>query len=444
MSTERIDQMKQVEDLLAADIVDTVTALGADSQRALAFYSVLTAAALLGAILMAVFLIRMITGGLGRVVALADRLADGDFSENVTVDTGGEIGQLQQAMRRMRNKLVDVMGQVTLVVGNVSSGSQAMSATSEQLSQGSTEQAAAAEQASASMEEMSANIRQSADNAAQTEKIASQSAQEAEQSGKAVDEAVQAMKSIAEKINIIQEIARQTDLLALNAAVEAARAGQHGKGFAVVASEVRKLAERSQEAAGEISGLSGRTVEVSQRAGEMLRSLVPSIQRTADLVQEISAASREQNTGADQINEAIRELDAVIQQNAAASTESASVAESLASQAEQLRATVSFFRLGDESATGSDNAATAVAKAMPASTGMASAAGAPPTESTGRSGKAAQPATSPTDRKPGTRLRPKSAPETGRATPPGANGAGNGVALDLGTEEVSDAEFERY
>lgn len=444
VSTERIDQMKLVEDQIAADIIGTVTALGAEGQRALAVYSVLTAVALLGAILMAVFLIRMITSGLGRVVALADRLADGDFSETVTVDTGGEIGQLQQAMRRMRDKLVDVMGQVTLVVGNVASGSEAMSATSEQLSQGSTEQAAAAEQASASMEEMSANIRQSADNAAQTEKIASQSAQEAEDSGKAVDEAVEAMRSIAEKINIIQEIARQTDLLALNAAVEAARAGQHGKGFAVVASEVRKLAERSQEAAGEISGLSGRTVEVSQRAGEMLRSLVPSIQRTADLVQEISAASREQNTGADQINEAIRELDTVIQQNAAASTESASVAENLASQAEQLRGTVSFFQLGDEAPVGSGKDTAVPAKPAAARNSNTSDTDVAPAARAGTAAKAAQPAASVADRKPGTRMRPKSAPETGPASATAGNGAGNGVALDLGAEEVSDAEFERY
>ena len=171
---------------------------------------------------------------------------------------------------------------------------------------------------------------------------------------------------------------------------------------------------------------------------------MPSIQRTADLVQEISAASREQNTGADQINEAIRELDAVIQQNASASTESASVAENLASQAEQLRATVSFFRLGDESASGPGNDAMAPARAMPATAGRASAVGAALTERDARPGKTAQTGTAPADRKPGTQLRPKTAPETGRATPPGANGAGNGVALDLGAEEVSDAEFERY
>ncbi len=163
-------------------------------------------------------------------------------------------------------------------------------------------------------------------------------------------ETVAAMKQIAEKISIIEEIARQTDLLALNAAIEAARAGEHGKGFAVVASEVRKLAERSQTAAGEIGKLSSTSVEIAESAGEMLKKLVPDIQRTAELVQEISAASAEQNSGAEQINTALQQLDQVIQQNAAASEEMSSTAEELAAQAEQLQDTISFFMLERESA----------------------------------------------------------------------------------------------
>jgi methyl-accepting chemotaxis protein len=192
---------------------------------------------------------------------------------------------------------------------------------------------------------MNATIRQNADNASQTDKIAIKSSTDAQESGKAVAEAVAAMKDIAAKISIIEEIARQTNLLALNAAIEAARAGEHGKGFAVVASEVRKLAERSQAAAAEISQLSVTSVEVAEKAGQMLAKLVPDIQKTAELVQEISVASKEQTSGADQINSAIQQLNQVIQQNAGAAEEMASTAEELASQAGQLQQTVSFFKV---------------------------------------------------------------------------------------------------
>jgi len=193
------------------------------------------------------------------------------------------------------------------------------------------------------LEQMSATIRQNADNAAQTEKIARKAANDAEESGRSVNETVAAMKQIAEKTSIIGEIARQTNLLALNAAIEAARAGEHGKGFAVVAAEVRKLAERSQVAAGEITRISGSSVEVAVRAGEMLAKLVPDIQRTAELVLEINAASKEQSSGADQINGAIQQLNTVVQQNAGAAEEMSSTAQELNSQAEQLKATVSFL-----------------------------------------------------------------------------------------------------
>jgi len=224
----------------------------------------------------------------------------------------------------------------------------------ESLSSNASRQAGSAQQASAAVEQMNANIRQTADNAVQTEKIAVQSSEEARTSGEAVDRAVSVMRTIADKITIIQEIARQTDLLALNAAVEAARAGEHGRGFAVVASEVRKLAERSQSAAAEISTLSGETVDVSERAGQMLQTLVPNIKRTADLVQEISAATREQNIGAEQINDAIRDLDQVIQQNAAAAEEAARTSEGLAEQSREMQQVVGQFttEAGEESRTG--------------------------------------------------------------------------------------------
>jgi methyl-accepting chemotaxis protein len=241
--------------------------------------------------------------------------------------------------------LSGVVADVTTAANNVASGSEEMSATAQQLSQGATEQSASAEQCTSSMEEMTSSIQQNADNAQQTNKIAAKAATDTQASGEAVSQTVSAMKEIAEKISIIEEIARKTDLLALNAAVEAARAGEHGKGFAVVASEVRKLAERSQTAAAEISKLSSGGVSLAEGAGQMLVKLVPDIRKTAELVQEISAASTEQNSGTAQINQAIQQLDQVIQQNAAASEEMASTAEELTSQAEQLQSTIAFFKI---------------------------------------------------------------------------------------------------
>ena len=275
----------------------------------------------------------------------AEKIADGDLTSDVKLRSDED--RLALALNAMLVNLREVITNANISAANVSAAAEQMSTTSEELSNGASSQAAAAEQASASIEEMSANISQTADNAGQTEKIATQSAADAKASGEAVAKAVKAMKTIADKINIIQEIARQTDLLALNAAVEAARAGAHGKGFAVVASEVRKLAERSQTAAAEISQLSDETVTVSSEAGQMLETLVPNIQHTADLVQEISAATREQNIGAEQINKAIRELDEVIQQNAAAAQLSATTSHQLAGQAVELSEVISYFRVED-------------------------------------------------------------------------------------------------
>ncbi len=288
-----------------------------------------------------------------KLLANLEALAAGDLSVMAEVAAGDEetaviarnFAKIATAMNTMVDKLREIMAEVHSSADNVASGSQQLAASAQEMSQGATEQAAAAEEASSSMEEMSSNIRQNADNALQTEKIAIKSASDAQEGGKAVTHTVSAMKEIAGKISIIEEIARQTNLLALNAAIEAARAGEHGKGFAVVASEVRKLAERSQKAAGEISQLSSVSVEVAEKAGAMLTMMLPDIKKTADLVQEISAASREQDTGAEQINKAIQQLDQVIQQNAGASEEMSSTAEELSSQAEQLQSSIAFFRL---------------------------------------------------------------------------------------------------
>ena len=304
--------------------------------------------AILVGFLLAFLVARVITRQLGTepgvIATVAERIANGDLTITFN-DTTRHIG-VYADIKRMCERIREVVAEVQGASENVASGSEEMSASAEQLSQGSTEQAASVEEVSASMEQMAANIRQNADNAVQTEKIALKAAQDADASGKTVVQAVDAMKKIAERISIVEEIARQTNLLALNAAIEAARAGEHGKGFAVVAAEVRKLAERSGTAAAEISELSSSTVTVADQAGQMLTKLVPDIQRTAELVQEISAASNEQNAGAEQINKALQQLDQVIQQNASASEEMASTSEELSSQAERLQSTIGFFRIG--------------------------------------------------------------------------------------------------
>jgi PAS domain S-box-containing protein len=274
---------------------------------------------------------------------VANAIADGDLTVEAKARSSKDA--LGVALENMIIKLREIVGQVTTAATNMASGSTELSSSAEQLSQGATEQASSAEEASSSMEQMAANVKQNAENAGQTETIARRSSADAEASGIAVGRAVEAMQTIASKINIVQEIARQTDLLALNAAVEAARAGEHGRGFAVVASEVRKLAERSQAAAAEIGTLSADTVKVAREAGDMLSKLVPDIKRTAELVQEISAACREQDIGSAQINLAMQQLDKVTQQNAAASEQVSSTSEELSSQAEILQQAIAFFRV---------------------------------------------------------------------------------------------------
>ncbi|WNO08160.1 methyl-accepting chemotaxis protein [Teredinibacter sp. KSP-S5-2] len=296
---------------------------------------------------------RAISRPLEKAVAALARVAQGNLNVEESEDRDDEIGQLLSANQQMVDQLANVIGELQAAGNNVSSGAEQLSTASQQIAAGASNQASAIEQTSSAMEEMSANIEQNADNAGQTEKIANQAAQNAQNSGDAVSRTEHAMRQIAEKISVIGEISRQTNLLALNAAIEAARAGEQGKGFAVVASEVRHLAISSQNAASEISDLTSSSVDTAAEAGELLKVLVPDIQKTAELVQEISAACREQKIGVSQINEAIQQLDSVIQQNASAAEESAATAEELNAQAEQMREVISFFQL-EESAKKTD------------------------------------------------------------------------------------------
>jgi len=313
--------------------------------------------------------------GLRATATLAEAVAAGDL----TIDhrARSEHDQLGRALATMIERLRAIVGHAAAAAERVAGDSQQLSGAAEQVSQGATEQAAAAEEASAAMEQMASNTRQNAHNAAQTEKIARQSAADAEASGTAVQTATRAMRAIAEKVGIVQEIARQTDLLALNAAVEAARAGEHGRGFAVVAAEVRKLAERSQDAAAEIGTMSGETSEAATAAGEMLARLVPDIRRTAELVAEISAACREQDLGAGQINLAIQQLDQVTQQSASAAEQIAATADALSAEAEALRRDLAFFRV-DASRPDAVARVAAAARSAPGGVALPERAGATP------------------------------------------------------------------
>ncbi|MDH5720059.1 MAG: methyl-accepting chemotaxis protein [Spirochaetia bacterium] len=309
-------------------------------------FFVLVVAALVS--VMAFFVALSISKPLQVTVVSCETMAAGDFTEDIKVKSKDEIGRVMASLKEMQEKLKRTIADVLNNAESVASASSELTATAQSMSQGSNEQAASVEETTSSLEEMSASISQNTENAKITDGIATKTSKEAAEGGKAVIETVQAMRSIAEKINIIEEIAYQTNLLALNAAIEAARAGEHGKGFAVVASEVRKLAERSQVAAQEIGSLAGDSVEVAEKAGKLLEVIVPNIQKTADLVQEITAASEQQNSGVNQINAAMGQLDKVTQQSASAAEELAATSEELNGQAEFLQQTVSFFKIGED------------------------------------------------------------------------------------------------
>jgi methyl-accepting chemotaxis protein len=422
-------QLEEIAQLSQGFMAQSKAEAETDYQTNRAVLIAAVVASLLIAIGSGIWISMIISRGLSRAGNLAQAVANGDLTTMIETVPNDEIGDLIGHVNRMVEQLRIVVADALSAADNVSAGSQELSSSAEELSQGATEQASAAEEASSSMEEMASNIKQNADNATQTEKIARQSATDAQASGDAVGRAVEAMQTIAEKITIVQEIARQTDLLALNAAVEAARAGEHGKGFAVVASEVRKLAERSQAAAAEIGTVSSQTVKVAQEAGGMLEKLVPDIKRTAELVAEISAACREQDIGSDQINQAIQQLDKVTQQNASASEQMSATSEELAAQAEQLQSSIAYFRTNDQAVP-----SRAPAPARPAV--KATVAHIAP-----KPAAAAKPAAKANGHANANESAPAKAPAKAKAR---ANGRG-GFALDLtsGGADSRDAEFER-
>lgn len=307
----------------------------------------------IGVIVLVYFAGRLVSP-LKELQQVAKKVSEGDLNVHSDIKRNDEIGALGEAINQMVLKLRDIVENIKAGAKNISSASEQVSSSSQQLSQGANEQASSTEEVSSSMEEMVSNIQQNTDNAQETEKISKKASLGVNEGNQAAQTSVQAMQEIAEKITIINDIAFQTNILALNAAVEAARAGEHGKGFAVVAAEVRKLAEKSSEAASEIDEKSKYGVEISEKAGEKLQEIVPEIDKTSQLVQEITAASSEMNSGADQVNNAIQQLNNITQQNAASSEELATSAEELSSQAEQLKQTIAYFTLNGKAEKDSD------------------------------------------------------------------------------------------
>jgi len=348
------------KDCLACHQVSDGTVLGAvsvrmgldqviQSSRSFQGKALLAALALLVPVLLLcyMFVTRAVSRPLARAVELAERIAEGDLRETLKVGREDEVGRLLASMQTMSEKMSRTIAEVIGGANALASASAQLSSTAQSLSSGTSEQAASVEETTSSLEEMSASITQNADNSRQMEEMALKGAKDAKKGGQDVKDAVEAMQTIAQKISVIEEIAYQTNLLALNAAIEAARAGEHGRGFAVVATEVRKLAERSQTAAKEIGGLASSSVRVAERAGRSLVEMVPAIEKTAELVQDVTAASQEQAAGVAQVNKAMSQLDEVTQRNAAAAEELSSTAEELAAQSEALQQLMAFFRPGE-------------------------------------------------------------------------------------------------
>jgi len=344
---------KQIEDVklsVKADQDQLGPRIQARNNKALTILIIISVLAILIGTTAAIVIEKGITGPLTMALDLSRQVEAGDLTATIHIDQKDEIGKLCDSLQGMATKLQEVFAKVAETSGSVATGSEELAAASGTLSENANNQAADIEEISSSMEQMASSISQNTENATTTDGIARKAADDAQSSGEAVNEAMQAMTNIAEKISIIEDIARQTNLLALNAAIEAARAGNHGKGFAVVAAEVRKLAERSGKAAAEISELSSSSIVVAEKAEGMLAELVPDIKRTAELVQEIASSSSEQNSGAAQINSALSSLDSKIQQTASASEEVSSTSEELAAQSELMQKEMSFFNLGQSGA----------------------------------------------------------------------------------------------
>jgi methyl-accepting chemotaxis protein len=284
-----------------------------------------------------------------RGVNFTQKVADGDLTANLEINQDDEVGQLVKAIKKMSNTLKDIVSQVINSSEQIASSSEQLSGSSEQVSQGANEQASSVEEVSATMEQMVSNIEQNTQNALATEKISANAADGVKKVSEAAQKSLHSVKNISGKISIINDIAFQTNILALNAAVEAARAGEHGRGFAVVAAEVRKLAERSKVAADEIILLSNESVNATEGAGKLMADILPDIDKTAQLVKEIAAASIEQNNGANQVNNALIQLNSIVQQNASSSEEMASSSEELTSQAQMLNELIGFFNIGNSS-----------------------------------------------------------------------------------------------
>ncbi|MGH7677990.1 MAG: methyl-accepting chemotaxis protein, partial [Gemmatimonadaceae bacterium] len=358
-STQRVDSVVRGRDRALTAKMDSlvesvVTATSAEyealAKKSHAQYAVVRnvfiaslAVAIVIALLLAWATIRSVTTPIAELVGIANRIAEGDLTTVRDANRGDETGQLHRAMKKMSESLAQTISQVRSAADALTGASAQVSQTAQSLSQGTSEQAASVEETTASLEEMSASITQNAENSRRTEDMAVKGAADADNSGRVAQETTGAMKTIAQKISIIEDIAYQTNLLALNAAIEAARAGEHGKGFAVVATEVRKLAERSQSAANEISGLAVSSVSVAEQSNALLQALVPAIRKTAELVQEVAAASREQASGVNQMNQAMSQVDQVTQRTASSAEELASTAEEMSAQAAALQQLVGFF-----------------------------------------------------------------------------------------------------
>lgn len=327
--------------LLEAEKIHSATEEIVDATKTRLY--IIGATAIILSILLAIFIINTITNPLNLILKHFHEISNGNLTNDIKVESKDETGHVMQALVDMQEKLSGIIQGVVANAESLVSAANQLSGTAQSMSQGANEQAASVEETSASLEEMSSSISQNAENAKVTSGIAGKTAEETQEGGEAVTKTVEAMKSIAEKIGMVEDIAYNTNLLALNAAIEAARAGEHGKGFAVVASEVRKLAERSQVAAQEISGLAGQSVEIAEKAGNLLQAIVPNIRKTADLVEEITASSDQQSTGVAQINQSMGQLDSVTAQNASGAEELAATAEELNGQAVGLQDAMAFF-----------------------------------------------------------------------------------------------------